>query len=310
MSAQAATVLVGTALTQESDRIVTAAARLARALGGTVHLAHAVPYPVELFDDTVLSDRVLTDLREQERKALAQQVAEQAERLGIGAGLLHGITVDPVEPHRSLIRLARTLHPRLIVVGAAEESGRVTRAFGSTAGRVIRKATHPVLVVRGALAVPPRRLLFPVDLSPLASHAARAAATLLAHLDGEGPTHVEALYVLSERDRRLLAASTGGDEDPAAGALHRLESFAAEYLATLAGGGDRLTCSLRVGEPSDEILARCAEEPPDLVVVGTHGRSGFERLLIGSVTDDVVRGAPSSVLVIPAGSSVVVEHSA
>ncbi len=48
-----------------------------------------------------------------------------------------------------------------------------------------------------------------------------------------------------------------------------------------------------------EILGRCEEVAPDLVLLGTHGRSGFERLLVGSVAESVMRHAQSSVLIVP-----------
>ena len=53
------------------------------------------------------------------------------------------------------------------------------------------------------------------------------------------------------------------------------------------------------GAADREILGRCAEAAPDLVVLGTHGRSGFERFLIGSVAESVMRHAQCSVLILP-----------
>ena len=53
------------------------------------------------------------------------------------------------------------------------------------------------------------------------------------------------------------------------------------------------------GYVEDEILLRIREWQPDLVVVGTHGRSGFERFLLGSVTARIVRDGGSNVLVVP-----------
>jgi nucleotide-binding universal stress UspA family protein len=54
------------------------------------------------------------------------------------------------------------------------------------------------------------------------------------------------------------------------------------------------------GDPAEEILRYAVGHPIDLIVVGTHGRSGVSRLLLGSVADRVVRGARCPVLVVPA----------
>jgi len=295
MTPDTTTVLVGTALTPDSEPVVQAGAAVARALGAKVHLAHAVPYPVEFFDDTLLSDRVLEAIRTREIETLVREATAQAERVGLGDDLLHGITVEPGEPHRTLVELARTLHPELVVIGAAEESGRITRAFGSTAGRVIRKATRPVLVVRHGCALPPASVLLPVDLSPLSADVSRSACALLGRLGAPASVRTEVLFVLTERQRLLLtAAEVAGD--PVEATRQRLAVFCERYLSDLPG---TVEPRLRGGEPADEIVKRAQELRPDLVVVGTHGRSGFERLLIGSVAADVVRGVPSSVLVVP-----------
>jgi nucleotide-binding universal stress UspA family protein len=53
------------------------------------------------------------------------------------------------------------------------------------------------------------------------------------------------------------------------------------------------------GEPRVEILRELEERPADLVVLGTHGRGGWDRLVLGSVASTVARKALCSVLVVP-----------
>ena len=60
-----------------------------------------------------------------------------------------------------------------------------------------------------------------------------------------------------------------------------------------------MECRIREGEPSAEILEEIKERASDLVVIGTHGRSGIERLLLGSVTERVLRRAACPVMTIP-----------
>ncbi len=56
---------------------------------------------------------------------------------------------------------------------------------------------------------------------------------------------------------------------------------------------------LEGGDPSDRILRAADRDGSDLIVIGTRGRSGLERLLIGGVAPRVVRGTPWQVLVVP-----------
>jgi nucleotide-binding universal stress UspA family protein len=52
------------------------------------------------------------------------------------------------------------------------------------------------------------------------------------------------------------------------------------------------------GNPAEELVRFAAEAGIDLIVVGTHGRTGIDRLLMGSVTEQILRGAPCSVMVV------------
>jgi nucleotide-binding universal stress UspA family protein len=63
-----------------------------------------------------------------------------------------------------------------------------------------------------------------------------------------------------------------------------------------------------LGEPAEEIIRFAKEENVDMIVMGTHGRTGFSRLLMGSVTEQVVRGAPCPVLTIKQPKHAAVAH--
>ena len=53
------------------------------------------------------------------------------------------------------------------------------------------------------------------------------------------------------------------------------------------------------GNTAAEVVARASAMPSDLIVMGTHGRAGFERVVLGSVTEKVLRRAPCPVLTVP-----------
>ena len=70
--------------------------------------------------------------------------------------------------------------------------------------------------------------------------------------------------------------------------------------AARAGSDVPVTASGAGGDPAQEILRHAARHPIDLIVVGTHGRTGVSRVLLGSVAERVMRGARCPVLVVPA----------
>lgn len=75
----------------------------------------------------------------------------------------------------------------------------------------------------------------------------------------------------------------------------RLEAF----VQAEAAAGVTIETAIRDGNAAAEVLALAAELPADLITIGTHGRSGFERLLLGSVAERVLRKAGCPVLTVP-----------
>ena len=74
------------------------------------------------------------------------------------------------------------------------------------------------------------------------------------------------------------------------------------FMQRVAPDIDVSTGKVRIGEHGTEILAEAEEWGAEMVVLGTQGRGGFSRFLIGSVAESVVRSAPCDVLVIPAAA--------
>lgn len=82
-----------------------------------------------------------------------------------------------------------------------------------------------------------------------------------------------------------------------------LQEQAADSLRTFAvrsvPPGVKVHLEVRVGRPGEEIVAAASERNSDLIVISTHGRTGLDRYLIGSVADRVARMAPCPVLLVP-----------
>ena len=303
MSKKIETVLIGTSLTEESDKVVRAGLKVARAAKARVALAHAYSLHAAYGGAPYIPDLAMDEVLEAERAGLRRQMESQAERLGIKPEELAGLQLGPAPAHQMLMETAKAIDAGLIVVGAAE-SPRLAKLFGSTADRVVRKATCPVLVVRHELAMPPARVLLPVDLSFLSAEAFHEGLEVMGLLSHEGNLpKLEAMYVVTDFDRHLFES----EEAPERAEMHAKEELA-RFLARHAAGS-RFEVVPRVvsGYVEDEILLRIREWEPSLMVIGTHGRSGFERFLLGSVAGRVIRDGDTNVLVVP--PAVAREHS-
>ena len=139
-----------------------------------------------------------------------------------------------------------------------------------------------------------RKILCPIDFSSGSDQALRTAAELAKTNEAE-LVLVHSWYVptLAYGGEAWMLSAEIVDtmvQDSARGL--------ATALSTAIGRGARATSVLQNGAPSDRILTLLHGDPTfDLVVVGTHGRTGVSRVLLGSVAEQVVRHAPCSVLV-------------
>jgi nucleotide-binding universal stress UspA family protein len=135
-----------------------------------------------------------------------------------------------------------------------------------------------------------RRILCPVDFSEFSRHALDHAAALAGWYDAQ----LTVLYVFPIMPVMDVPPPTLAEEDRAR-LVTQLRDFAAN-LGTHARP-DFLVCeapSIVTG-----ILAQVPALGADLLVLGSHGRSGFSRALLGSVTEKVIRHAPCPALVVP-----------
>ena len=142
-----------------------------------------------------------------------------------------------------------------------------------------------------------RKILCATDLSPSSEPAVQAALELGSKLDAlvyvlhvvEPPYRAVPWFVPAPLDQTFL--KTLADRQEAA-ALEELS----RSLAALVPAGGRAEPLVRTGTPVDAILAAAADTGCDLVVVGTHGRTGLAHLALGSVAERVVRSAAVPVL--------------
>jgi nucleotide-binding universal stress UspA family protein len=114
-------------------------------------------------------------------------------------------------------------------------------------------------------------------------------------------TEVRILHVV-ESPPLLVAREMGGYDPALETALESQKQHAEALVAKAAelfrGRGLKVTAALEMGDPKSKILDVAEEWRADLIVVGSHGRRGFERFLMGSVSDAVARHAKCSVQIV------------
>src|SRR5262249_4266257 len=137
------------------------------------------------------------------------------------------------------------------------------------------------------------RIVVPSDFSACAEDAwalaqrlaaAFSSQLLLVHVLADPPPHEEGPFNLAQAEQVYE------------GSRRWVEEQLAAWVAQAKDKGLHARVVLRVGAPDREVVTLATDQRADLVVMGTHGRGGIDRALLGSVADRVVRTAPCPVL--------------
>jgi len=212
--------------------------------------------------------------------------------------------IEGASPATQIVDYADDNDIDLVVMGTHGRRGVERLMMGSVAEEVVRTSSCPVFTIRnergGAPGKTVRRILVPVDFSD-ASDVAVAHAKELALTYG---AQIDLLHVVEE----VIYPSTYGVEPvglPTDEVVGRVE----EALAGLARediGYEHVMVEAIPGYAPTTILDYADDHDVDLIVIATHGRTGLDRMLLGSVTERVVRRAPGPVFVVkPKGKSLV-----
>lgn len=238
---------------------------------------------------------------ESRAQSAVDAAAERAEARGVEAVR----TVETVAPAEAVVGYAAgegngSDGVDLIAMPTHGRTGIERLLLGSTTERVVRRSSVPVLAVRpdqgdeGGLAYPYGRVLAPTDGSACAAVAVGFGADLAAATDAR-------FDVLSVVDAAHLGLDARVDLQ-----IDQLESNAERFVgdavdrATEAGVAEEAIASEVVtGTAAHREINRYVDEHDvDLIVVGTHGRTGVDRYLLGSVTEKLLRTASVPVLTV------------
>lgn len=266
------------------------AARLARETGATLTLLHVLP------------QAALDTLRQWLGPAPAQQVHDDAQRQLLQlaaelAGARHAVVDTRLTGGSVLDEVdheADALAADLVVLGARGTSFLRRLVLGTTAERLLRRTTRPLLVVRQSAHEPYRCVLLALDFSPwspavlaLARQLAPTAHWILFHafqVPFEEKLHFAGVDPATIEHYRQQARAS---------AVQRLHAAASQAGLT---PGAWTPCIVE-GEASQRLVEQEQELDCDLVVLGKHGQSAAEDLLLGSVTKHVIAEGAADLLV-------------
>jgi nucleotide-binding universal stress UspA family protein len=204
---------------------------------------------------------------EQETRALLDRLHEQAVQRGIAS---ETILRRGLDPQVEIIAAAEKSGADVIVMGRRGKRGLMQRMIGDATSKVVGRAKCSVLVVPEGAGMWQKRLLLATDGSRF-SDAAAVAAAKIADLCKIPVTVLSTV-------RESFSEERAAQADEAATRVH--DHFA--------GKGIEVDKVVLRGNPDQLILETATEREADLIVMGTHGRTGWERVMVGSVTESVI----------------------
>lgn len=264
------------------------AAALAQETGASVQVLYVADTNL---DSVTVVETEVVDALERAGETVVDDVAATLAPLGVE----YGTEVVQGRPAETIVDYAERYDHDLIVLPTHARSGLSRYLLGSVTEKVVRLSSVPVLTARlrddDRLDFPYERVLLPTDGSDAALHAAEHGLELAATL---GAT-VHVLSVVDESSlgpdvRSVLSAAEL--EEPAHDAVEAVAAAAERYDVPA------VQTHVEHGTPAAAITAVIDDLDVDAVVMGTTGRGGVERVLLGSVAEKTVRTAPVPVITV------------
>lgn len=290
-------ILAATDFSPASEGALRWADFLASRFGAELVLFHALSLdPALLVGPTGVAVDLATRLVEDARRAAEDSMNQLRQRFP-GARAV----VEETSSREGIVRAAQTYQADLVCVGTHGRTGLPRLLYGSVAQHVVVHSPVPVLTVRHEPDRPPRVrcILAPTDFSPAADAALPWADLLARTFDAR----LVLLHVVEVTYETLLEVPWGGGFEPVGEAIARqLEERARTELEARARHLPPCETVVRTGLGSglsrQRIVEAAQDLGADLVVMGTHGRTGVDRILFGSVAEHVVRTSPVPVLTV------------
>ena len=288
-------ILVGHDLRTGGETALKSAAVLAGRFDAALRLVHVVE-PHHLYQ--MISHPMASKNNIEE---IVQQAGSRLQEIVASSELAHlqvEWEVHLGKPFVEIILAGRAWQADLIVVGGPTQQH--SHFLGSNGERVMRKASVPVLVARKPLDAKAKCFLVPTDFSSGAQKAAKEALVLARSFGGR----IFFLHVLDLTP--LYAYDSGGDIATSLSILRlRAEDFEADWESFLSSLVLEMVLEkiawekhTEEGHAAKTIVERAEAIHADAIVMGTHGRSGLEQMLLGSVAEAVARTAPCPVLTV------------
>jgi len=261
------------------------------------HVTHTAVALAKTFNSTVVPIHVFPDdiLNEKVKKMIKETVTTKMDAT-VTFIKSQGVEVEsPIiekgVAYEAIVKAGTANNVNLILAGSGENREEAQFQLGTTTERIILSSEKPVFVVKENIILNVKHILCPVDFSSASKRALQNAIIMTRRFKAK-------LVILSVCEIQTSSWFSSKDELEKENTVRvekHKEDFDA-FIQTLNLNDLDYNLETSKGNPAEEILASIEKNSIDLLVIGTAGRTGLNRLVMGSVTEKVIREVPCSFL--------------
>ncbi len=275
-------ILIATDFTKSSKTVIDNAIALGQKFSSNIFLIYVYPEEIKNKKSRLMMEEAAISKMDKIVKTI-----ESKDLVVKKTFLRNGNCVDAV------VRTADRINANLILIGSGELTKKEVYKLGTTADMIIRKSEVPVWVVKKDSKVEIANVFCPVDFSDQSKRALMDAVYIARYFNAS--LVIFSVYELYDKSFPRFYPESGG--------MNKLfktkhESKLKDFMKTVDIKGLDFSLVVKAGDPAKEILKSIKKNKPDLLIMGTAGKSGISRWLMGSVTEKVTREVPCSFITV------------
>ncbi len=273
-------ILLASDFSKSSENLLEYAINLAKTFHSQIILVHVLP-------DDIANEKAKLLISQAALKQL-EDIRNKIKSVGLIAG-------EPIlefgSPFDKIIQAADNVNANITLIGSGEKSKNDVFQLGITAYKIIRKSNKPVWVVKQGKVLNIKNIICPVDFSPESERALKNAITIARRFN----TELLIISVCKTYFSRSARIDGDWDKENEKAHVEHLKKFNL-FLRNFNLTNLHWASEILSGDPSTEILRAISRYKSDLVIMGTTGKSNLSRLMLGSVTEKIIRDVPCSLI--------------
>ncbi|MFT4669372.1 MAG: universal stress protein E [Ulvibacter sp.] len=282
-------ILVAIDFNKSSENVLKNSIKIAKTLKSKITLIHILPDAIDNEKVNLLLKKAATTML----KELNDRIIN--ESISTGTPIIeYGNYCDKI------VYAAEKINTNLIVVGAGEKLKEEAFQLGTTAEKIIRKSDKPVFVVKNNQTLDIKSILCPIDFSKESSRALNNAI-IISRL-----FNVKLVILSVYSPFRQIFTTIDTVEINEQRKSDHVKKFS-KFLEGFNLIDTNYVKDIKGGEPAEEILKSIKNYGSDLLIMGTTGKSGISKILMGSVTEKVIREVLCSFITLKNEDAIVLE---